>query len=69
MAEELFWQMVAHLKTQSPGFAAGQRRGPAFRFKLPIHVIDSATLELTARNHLLISLIQSMTLWHMPITN
>jgi hypothetical protein len=48
MAEELFWQVVDHLKTQSPGFAAGQRRGPAFRFKMPIHVIDSTTLELTA---------------------
>ncbi len=48
MAETLFWQVVEHLKTQSPGFAAGQRRAPAFRFKMPIHVIDSTTLELTA---------------------
>ena len=47
MAEELFWRVVDHLKTQSPGFAAGHRRGPAFRFKMPIHVIDSTTLELT----------------------
>jgi hypothetical protein len=49
MAEDLFWRVVEHLKTQSPGFAAGQRRGPAFRFKIPIHVIDSTTLELVAR--------------------
>ena len=48
MAEDLFWQVVDHLKNQSPGFAAGQKRGPAFRFKMPIHVIDSTTLELTA---------------------
>ncbi|HTQ51079.1 MAG TPA: IS4 family transposase [Candidatus Acidoferrales bacterium] len=48
MAEELFWQVTEHLKTQSPGFAAGRRRGPGFRFKMPIHVIDSTTLELTA---------------------
>jgi hypothetical protein len=48
MAETLFWQVVEHLKTQSPGFGAGQRRGPAWRFKMPIHVIDSTTLELTA---------------------
>jgi Transposase DDE domain/Domain of unknown function (DUF4372) len=48
MAQTLFWQVVAHLKTQSPGFGAGQRRGPAWRFKMPIHVIDSTTLELTA---------------------
>jgi len=26
----------------------GKRRGPAFRFKMPIHVIDSTTLELVA---------------------
>lgn len=48
MAEQLFWRTLAHLKEQSPGFAAGPRRGPAFRFKLPIHVIDSTTMELVA---------------------
>jgi hypothetical protein len=48
MAEQLFWRVLAHLKEQSPGFAAGQRRGPAFRFKMPIHVIDSTTMELVA---------------------
>ena len=50
MAEQLFWRMLEHLKGQSPGFATGQRRGPAFRFKMPIHVIDSTTLELVANN-------------------
>ena len=29
MAERLFWSVLEHLKTQSPGFAAGQRPGPA----------------------------------------
>jgi len=48
MAQTLFWRVVEHLKTQSPGFAAGQRHGPAWRFKMPIHVIDSTTLELAA---------------------
>jgi hypothetical protein len=48
MAEQLFWRTLAHLKEQSPGFAAGPRRGLAFRFKLPIHVIDSTTMELVA---------------------
>jgi hypothetical protein len=48
MAEQLFWRVLEHLRQQSPGFAAGQRRGPAFRFKVPIHVIDSTTLELVA---------------------
>ncbi|MBU6411525.1 MAG: hypothetical protein KGR98_14170 [Verrucomicrobia bacterium] len=49
MAEQLFWQVVEHLKAQSPGFGRCERRGPAFRFKMSIHVIDSTTLELTAR--------------------
>ena len=48
MAEQLFWRTLEHLKEQSPGFAAGKRRGPAFRFKMPIHVIDSTTLKLVA---------------------
>ena len=48
MAQQLFWRMLDHLKQQSPGFAVGRRRGPAFRFKVPIHVIDSTTMELVA---------------------
>jgi hypothetical protein len=48
MAEKLFWRTLDHLTQQTPGFAAGQRRGPAFRFKMPIHVIDSTTMELVA---------------------
>lgn len=48
MAERVFWRQRDHLIKQSPGFGTGQRRGPAFRFKLPIHVIDSTTLELVA---------------------
>jgi hypothetical protein len=48
MAEKLFWRTLHHLTQQSPGFAAGKRRGPAFRFKTPIHVIDSTTMELAA---------------------
>lgn len=50
MVQTLFWSVLEHLKSQSPGFAGGQRRGPAFRFKLPIHVIDSTTLELVANS-------------------
>lgn len=48
MAEKLFWRVLEHLKSQSPGFAAGQRRGPAFRFKTPIHAIDATVMELVA---------------------
>jgi hypothetical protein len=50
MAEKLFWRTLAQLQEKSPGFAAGQRRGPAFRFKMPIHVIDSTTMELVANS-------------------
>src|SRR6266704_3633004 len=49
MAEQLFWRVLEHLKAQSPGFATGKRRGPAVRFKMAIHVIDSTTIELVAR--------------------
>jgi Transposase DDE domain/Domain of unknown function (DUF4372) len=48
MAQQLFWRILDHLKEQSPGFAAGRRCGPAFRFKMPIHAIDSTTMELVA---------------------
>lgn len=48
MAEKLFWSVLDNLKTQSPGFAAGKRRGPAFRFKVPIHIIDTTVMELVA---------------------
>ena len=41
MAEQLFWQVMNHLGEQSPGFVAGRSRGPAFRFKMPIHVVES----------------------------
>src|SRR5213083_1520115 len=48
MAEQLFWEMLAHLKEQSPGFGTGRGRGPAFRFKVPIHVVHSTVMELVA---------------------
>src|SRR5438105_7869385 len=48
MAEELFWAVVAHLGEQSPGFVTGKRRGAAFRFRVPIHVVDTTVLELVA---------------------
>jgi hypothetical protein len=51
MAEKLFWQTRDHLAALSPRFLAGQRRAPAFRFKMPIHVVDSTVLELVA-NHM-----------------
>ena len=48
MAEELFWAVVTHLGEQSPGFVAGKRRGAAFRFRVPIHVVDTTVMELVA---------------------
>jgi hypothetical protein len=48
MAEQLFWVVVGHLGQQSPGFVAGRRRGAAFRFKVPIHVVDTTVMELVA---------------------
>ncbi len=48
MAEKLFWGMVEYLGKQSPRFVAGKRRGLAFRFKMPIHVVDTTVLELVA---------------------
>jgi hypothetical protein len=48
MAEQLFWKVLEGLRTQSPGFGAGRRRGPAFRFRALIHVVDTTVLELVA---------------------
>jgi hypothetical protein len=48
MAEQLFWRVKEHLGQQSPGFVGGRPRGAAFRFKMPIHVVDSTVMELVA---------------------
>jgi hypothetical protein len=48
MAEQLFWQVLGHLGEQSSGFVKGKSRGPAFRFKMPIHVVDTTVMELVA---------------------
>lgn len=48
MAEELFWAVRAHLGQQSPGFVGGKSRGGAFRFRVPIHVVDTTVMELVA---------------------
>ena len=49
MAEQLFWQTLNHLQSQSPAFAggrSGKRLAP--RFKASISVVDSSTIELIA---------------------
>jgi hypothetical protein len=48
MAEQLFWQVLDHLGKATPAFVQGRRRGAAFRFKVPIHVVDSKVMELVA---------------------
>lgn len=48
MAEKLFWAVLGDLGEKSPGFVAGRRRGAAFRFKVPIHVVDTTVMELVA---------------------
>ena len=48
MAEQLLWSVLGHLGQQSPGFVTGRRRGAAFRFKLPIHIVDTTVIELVA---------------------
>lgn len=49
MAEQLFWQVLDHLRRQSPAFAgggSGQRL--AARFQAAISVVDSTTIQLIA---------------------
>jgi len=48
MAEQLFWKVLGHLGKETPGFVQGRSRGAAFRFKVPIHVVDSTVMELVA---------------------
>lgn len=47
MAERLFWTMLQHLQSQSPGFAqAGKPSGYLRKFRRAIHAVDSTTLQL-----------------------
>lgn len=48
LAERLFWAVLGHLQMLSPGWARGGRRRLAHRFKAPISVVDSTTIELLA---------------------
>lgn len=48
MAEALYWRMLKHLQTVSPGFTQyGKHSGFIFRLKREIFAIDSTTLQLT----------------------
>jgi hypothetical protein len=49
LGEKLFWQTLSHLERQSPGFArGGSKPRLAFRFKVPISVVDSTIFDLVA---------------------
>ena len=49
LAEQLFWQVLEHLKGLHPRFA-GSKKGKRLlhRFKRVVHVVDSTTIELVA---------------------
>jgi hypothetical protein len=49
LGEKLFWAVLGHLQSLSPGFGLGRRgKGLTRRFRRTIHVLDSTTIELIA---------------------
>ena len=48
LAEQLFWEVLAHLQSLRPDFATGKGFRLARRFKRVIHVVDSTTIHLVA---------------------
>ncbi len=51
MAEELYWNVFADIKEKYPEFMAQNRKYPGipWRFKRPIHIVDSTTIKLIAK--------------------
>jgi len=49
MAEDLFWQVLSHIKSKYPSFGYGHRySGLPRRFKRAIYAVDSTTIQLVA---------------------
>jgi hypothetical protein len=48
LARRLFWAVLEHLQTLSPGFGRHRSRRYGFRFKRLIHLVDSTTILLVA---------------------
>jgi len=49
LAEKIFWTVLKHLQTISPGFGHGRRgKGVTHRFRKTIYLVDSTTIELIA---------------------
>lgn len=46
MAERLFWEILDHLKGQSPRFGGRTFKGMPRRFKRAVHAVDSSTIHL-----------------------
>jgi len=48
LAEQVFWQTLAHLQPTFPAFGRGPARGLAWRFRRTIHVVDATVIQLVA---------------------
>ena len=48
LAQNLFWRMLEHLQSQSPGFGRGGKKTLAWRFRRAIHIVDATTIQLIA---------------------
>lgn len=48
MAEELFWSVLDHLRSQCPKFGGRNYKGMPRRFKRVVHVSDATTIQLVA---------------------
>lgn len=48
LAEQLFWQTLAHLQHTFPAFSRGPTKGLAWRFRRTIHVVDATVIQLVA---------------------
>ena len=51
LAEELFWTVLNEVKSKYPEFISDSRRYPGmpWRFRRPIHIVDSTTIRLIAK--------------------
>jgi hypothetical protein len=48
LAEQVFWQTLAHLQHTFPGFGRGPTKGLAWRFRRTIHIVDATVIQLVA---------------------
>jgi hypothetical protein len=48
LAEAVFWRVLDHLQGTFPAFGHGPTKGPAWRFRRTIHVVDATVIQLVA---------------------